>query len=234
MIATEKAVFEAHPSATHLIYPVVYGPRNLIPWEWSIIKRVADGRKVIPLPDDGAAIHSRGAPQNLAHMLLLAVDQPEAAAGQVFNAGDETQLSLRQWVELLLLQMGAQVELVGVSSAIAPILKAIYIPTANSICEHSILDVSKARTKLGYRDVVSPAQVLVDSIKYYAKHPVPADAKISAYIDQFDYALEDRILESWWRYLDEVGKTIPQFLPDDEHPMPHPKRPNQLVDQKNR
>ena len=82
--------------------------------------------------------------------------------------------------------------------------------------------------------MITPAEALSESIEYYAQNPVPDDAKISAFVDQFDYELEDRILESWWRYLDEVGESIPQFLPDNEHPMPHPKRPNQQVDEKNR
>lgn len=44
IVRTEEAVFAAHPDATHLVYPIVYGPRTVWPWEWSVIKRVRDGR----------------------------------------------------------------------------------------------------------------------------------------------------------------------------------------------
>jgi nucleoside-diphosphate-sugar epimerase len=85
---TEDVVFANHPTATVFRYPYVYGPYQLVPREWSIVRRVLDGRRHILLPDGGTTLSTHGWAGNLAHALLLAVDQPEASAGKAYNCGD--------------------------------------------------------------------------------------------------------------------------------------------------
>ena len=74
---SEDTIIKDHEAgyyvATHLRYPLIYGPRRLIPMEW----RVMDGRKYIVLPDGGLVLLSRGYSQNMAHAVLLAVDKPD-------------------------------------------------------------------------------------------------------------------------------------------------------------
>src|SRR5690606_33586116 len=50
---TEEAVFAHHPTATVFRYPYVYGAYQLVPREWSIVRRVLDGRRHILLADGG-------------------------------------------------------------------------------------------------------------------------------------------------------------------------------------
>src|SRR5262245_5691548 len=97
---SEEAVFAHHPAATHFRYPIVYGPRQPLPREWSIVRRVLDGRRVLILPEDGLTLSHHAYAENAAHALLLAVDRPEAAAGEIFHCGDAEVLSLRQVVEI--------------------------------------------------------------------------------------------------------------------------------------
>jgi nucleoside-diphosphate-sugar epimerase len=234
MVGTERAVFDAHPRATYLIYPVVYGPRNLVPWEWSVIRRVDDGRKRMILPDGGLSIFTRAAGRNLAQFALLAIDQPDVAAGQAYNCADDTQYSVRQFTELLLDILGADMEIIGVPAAISPYFKAVYIPTAGSLCDHILLDTSKARTELGYRDVVTPREVLVESVAWYRDYPVDPSRDIPAYVDRFDYELEDTLIEAWFGVVSDLGRRIEQPTTEDVHPMPHPKQANQAVDEKAR
>ena len=73
---TEERVFALHPSATHFRYPYVYGPHQLVPREWCIVRRIRDARPLIVLPDGGLTLCSYGYVENLAHAVLLAVDQP--------------------------------------------------------------------------------------------------------------------------------------------------------------
>ena len=74
---SELAVLEHHEAgdyaATHLRYPLIYGPRQLVPMEWRVMRRVLDGRGVV-LPDDGHILFSRGYAVNMAHAVLLAAD----------------------------------------------------------------------------------------------------------------------------------------------------------------
>jgi nucleoside-diphosphate-sugar epimerase len=90
IVRTEAAVFESHPAATHFRYPYVYGPYQLAPREWSIVRRVLDGRRRIVVADDGLTLHHHGYTENLAHALLLAVDQPSAAVTLATNAVGST------------------------------------------------------------------------------------------------------------------------------------------------
>jgi nucleoside-diphosphate-sugar epimerase len=98
---TEEQLFEVQPDATHFRYPWVYGPRQPAPREWCVVRRILDRRPRIILPDGGLSLSHFGYVENVAHALLLAVDQPEKAKGQIYNAGDQEVLSLRQVVETI-------------------------------------------------------------------------------------------------------------------------------------
>src|SRR5581483_2017463 len=72
IVRTEEAVFAAHPEATYFVYPIVYGPRTVWPWEWSVVKRITDGRRTLVIADEGMAIHTRVAARNAAESVLRA------------------------------------------------------------------------------------------------------------------------------------------------------------------
>jgi len=71
IVEAETAVMESHENgcynATHFRYPMVYGPHQLAPLVWCIMRRILDGRKRLILPDAGLAIESRGYSENVAH-----------------------------------------------------------------------------------------------------------------------------------------------------------------------
>ena len=83
---TEETLFELQPQATHFRYPYVYGPYQLAPREWMVVRRIQDQRPHIILPDGGLTLQSFGYAENIAHALLLALDQPEACQGKIYNA----------------------------------------------------------------------------------------------------------------------------------------------------
>ncbi|MDH3643196.1 MAG: hypothetical protein OES38_13935, partial [Gammaproteobacteria bacterium] len=86
---TEAALFEAQPDATHFRYPYIYGKYQIAPREWSVVRRILDGREFIILPDGGLTLNHYGFAGNMAHALLLAVDKFEVSRGQVYNCGDD-------------------------------------------------------------------------------------------------------------------------------------------------
>ena len=114
MVRTEDAVFEHHPEGTLFRYPYVYGPYQIIPREWSVVRRLLDGRRRLLLPDAGLRLETHGWAGNLAHSVLLALDQPEAAAGRRYNCGDLEQLDLRQVVLTIAEALDCEVELIAV------------------------------------------------------------------------------------------------------------------------
>src|SRR5581483_1188187 len=120
--AAERAVFEHAANGDFqgsvVRYCQIYGPRNLVPWEWSVVKRVLDGRQQMILPDAGLGIISRCAARNAAEVVLKVVDNPGIADGQAYNVGDDDQFSIRQWAEAVATVMGAELEFVPIPSEV--------------------------------------------------------------------------------------------------------------------
>jgi nucleoside-diphosphate-sugar epimerase len=203
IVRTEQQVFEHHPDAAHFRYPYVYGPYQLAPREWCVVRRVLDGRGRIVLPDDGLTLHHHGFTENLAHAVLLAVDQPAAAAGSVFNVGDEEVLSLRQVVELVAAALGHELEIVSMPYELAvpawPLL-AQPVPT------HRVLDLARVRERLGYRDLLPAREAVPATARWLAAHPPPRGGQEEQVLtDPFDYDAEDRLIDAWCRGRAEVA-----------------------------
>jgi nucleoside-diphosphate-sugar epimerase len=193
---TEQMVFEVHPGATHFRYPYVYGPRQLAPREWCIVRRILDGRPFLVLPDDGLSLIPFGYVENLAHALLLAIDNPAASQGQIFNCGDDEKLTIRQVAELIAEELDYEWELVSMPADLAVPARPLMM---NYRTTHRVVDTSKLRTLLGYRDIV-PARVAVrrTARSLVQNPPERAGYEETALQDPFDYAAEDRLFE-WWR-----------------------------------
>jgi nucleoside-diphosphate-sugar epimerase len=187
--------------AVVLRYPGVFGPRAPANHEWAVVKRVLDRRPFMIMPHDGIACFQRGYVENLAHLVWLASTRPEAS-GEIFNAGDERVLSARRVAELIVAELGAEMELIGVP---AQFCRGIY-PLAQK--SNLILDMSKARALLGYRDVVDVEDATRLTARWLAEHP-PRDEELraaaSAGPGNFDYPREDRIVAAWRRLAAEMA-----------------------------
>lgn len=192
---TEDTVFEHHPSAAHFRYPYAYGPYQVVPREWSVVRRILDGRRRMVIPDDGLTLHHHGFTQNLAHAVLLGVDNPDAAAGKVFNAADEEVLTIRQVVELIAAELDHDLELVSMPFELAvpgrPLL-AQPSPT------HRVLDLSRIKRDLGYRDVVPAREAVGVTARWLAENPLaPGAMEETVLTDPFDYRAEDFLIDAW-------------------------------------
>ena len=193
--ATERQLFEHHPDATHFRYPWVYGPRQLAPREWSVVRRILDRRPHIVVPDGGALLNVFGYVDNLAHALLLAVDQPDAAKGEIFNAADDECLSIRQTIEICAAALGHEWELVSMPAELArPSWPLLAGPTSH----HRVFDTAKLRERLGYRDVVPAREAVARTARWLVEHPPEPGGQTEQIIeDPFDYPNEDRLI-AWW------------------------------------
>ncbi len=193
---TEELLFATHPSATHFRYPYVYGPRQLAPREWCVVRRILDGRPFLILPDDGLTLIPFGYVDNLAHAVLLATDHPQAAMGEVFNCGDDEKLTIRQVVELITDELDHGWELLSMPADLAVSARPLMM---NYRTTHRVLDTSKLRQLLGYRDIVPARQAVRLAARWLAENqPAPGGYEESALQDPFDYRAEDR-LAAWWR-----------------------------------
>jgi nucleoside-diphosphate-sugar epimerase len=192
---TEAAVFAHHPRAAHFRYPYVYGPHQLVPREWLIVRRILDGRDRIVLADDGLTLHHHGYTENLAHALLLAIAHPDAAAGKLFNIGDEEVLSVRQVVELIGAALGRPLEIVSMPFELAIPARPLL---AQPLPTHRVLDIGRVRNDLGYHDVVPARLAVAATARWLVDHPCPPGGQEELVLtDPFDYAAEDRLIDAW-------------------------------------
>jgi nucleoside-diphosphate-sugar epimerase len=192
---TEEAVFTHHPRAAHFRYPYVYGPHQLVPREWLVVRRILDGRDRIVVADDGLSLHHHGYTENLAHALLLGIEQPDAAAGKVFNVGDEEVLSIRQVIEVIAATLDHRLEIVSMPYEIAiPARPLLAQPSPT----HRVLDLGRIRTDLGYRDVVPARAAVGATARWLVEHPCERGGQEELVLtDPFDYAAEDRLIDAW-------------------------------------
>ncbi len=171
-------------------YPGVFGPRAPVNHEWAVVKRVLDRRPFMLMPHDGMSYFQRGYSENVAWLVALCATRPEAA-GHAFNAGDEQVLSAKRVAELIVDELGSDMELVGVPVSL---VRGVY-PLAEKA--PLILDMSKARTLLGYRDRVPVDQATRLTARWLAAHPPHPDDLSPGAAGTFDYQAEDRILAAW-------------------------------------
>jgi nucleoside-diphosphate-sugar epimerase len=192
---TEEAVFRHHPAAAHFRYPYVYGPHQVVPREWSIVRRILDGRSRIVVADDGLTLHHHGYTENLAHAVLLGVEQPDAAAGKVFNAADEEVLSVRQVVELCASALEHDLEIVSMPWDLATPARPLL---AQPLPTHRVLDLTRLKAVLGYRDVLPARDAIARTARWLAAHPIaPGAQEEKVLTDPFDYAAEDQLMDAW-------------------------------------
>lgn len=231
MAATEQAVFDAHPGATVFRYPYVYGPYQVVPREWSIIRRILDGRRQIVLPDAGLTLTTHGYAENLAHSVLLAVDQPKPSANQIYNVGDDQQFSLAQIVEVIAHTLEQEIEIVSVPQQLASLAGSITL----NLNRHTLLDTSKIRNQLGYRDVVPAADALARTTHWYVKHaPEPGGELEQRLGDAFDYRAEDKLITRYQSMMKALTQQEGQNSGLDHHPYPHPTESGLTRDHRNR
>lgn len=171
-------------------YPGIYGPRGRLAHEWAVVRRILDGRQSMLMPHDGMTYFQRGYAENVARLVVLAAEVP-AAAGQSFNAGDEAVLNARRVAEVIAEELGAELDLIGLP---APLCRGVF-PLAEK--SSLILDLSAARSILGYRDVMGVEDATRLTARWLADHP-PATGEVpDAFGGSFDYAAEDELSSRW-------------------------------------
>ncbi len=228
MWVTEETVMQAHReghySATYFRYPLLYGAHSPANPDWSIVRRILDGRKRLIIPANGM-LKRRGYARNAAHALLLAVDKPAQSGGQIYNIRDEHQYTQRQYVQFVARHLERDCEIVEVPPTLAQrVYKGASSPSRDWVIEY---DIRKIKTQLGYRDVIAPAQALADAVDWLmANRPEPGGEIERQLGDPFAYAEEDAMLEAYKAGYD-AANAVP--FPDMQlgHMYRHPKKPGE-------
>jgi nucleoside-diphosphate-sugar epimerase len=235
ILETEDLLAQAHEHGvfnwTHLRYPRLYGPRQLAPWEWGIIRRILDGRRRLIVADAGLMLLSRAYVENAAHGVLLALDHAGVSVGQTYNVADSFQPSDADRIREIAKILGEEVELVscpgevGVPAYIPGLSRALRSGTGQPLPGHEIISIEKICRDLGYTDVVGFSEAMRRTVNWYLENPpAPGGEEEQKILDPFNYPLEDSVLAA----SDQLRDRIHELLPDHatrvhQHPYPHPK-----------
>lgn len=220
--------------ATYFGYPNIYGPRQLAPLEWSIIRRIREGRRTFILLDEGLHIRNRPYVENCAHAVLLGVDTPDASAGQFYACTDEAMPTDRYRLELVAKAMGAEIETVSFPLALG--LPAWWwgqgdfrfaIEGRPPHIAHSTVSVEKRQRDLGYHDVVPVEEAYRRTVEWLlANQPEPGGEVEQQLGDPFDYAAEDAYLAAYREFARTLD-AIPFSGYTNVHQYQHPTAPFQ-------
>lgn len=217
---TERMIFDLHAkgafSATHIRYAEVYGPRSLTPKEWQVLRRARDGRSYMIVPDAGLLVTSRVATRNAAHGVLLALDQPNIASGQIYHCADDEQFTLRQWYEMIVDQAGVKLDLVSLPETLARPFHALLKPH-----HHMLMDTTKIQRELGYKDVISTPDAIREGIEWCRKNPVTPE-KYPNYRDRFAYGEEDEVVTAYQRSMEVIRSGLKADV-SPPHGYAHPR-----------
>jgi nucleoside-diphosphate-sugar epimerase len=227
MVEAMERLFENHAagaySATYVGYPVNYGPRSPGPYDWSVVRRILDGRRTFVIADGGIKIESRVYTQNAAHSVLLCVDHPEAAAGKRYSAADETQYTMRQRVEFVARHLGHELGLVDLPYDVAWPCHPLYRHRR----EHLLCQSTLIRSELGYEDPVPADVALGRTIDWLVENRPEPGGEIEQQVgDPFAYEAEDALVERWRATRDSFGE-VESPLPPQGHQYRHPKKPGE-------
>ncbi|MCC6437319.1 MAG: epimerase [Acidimicrobiales bacterium] len=221
---SEQLVFDKHPDATHFRYPYIYGPNQVVPREWPIVKRALDRRPHLILPDGGLTLFSHAYVENAAHGVLLAVDQIDRSAGRAYNITDDYQLTVAQLAELVMDEVGHRMEVVSVPDPAGRPARSII---QNDTTHHRVVDASLIRDELGYADLVDPIEAHRRTIRWQIEHLGRDSAGVDRVLeDPYDYEAEDRLVALQRRFMADAAAieftAEPGFTSGYYGPTPNP------------
>ena len=212
IVQTEDTFFSHHPNGTLFRYPLIYGPGQINPREWLIVRRILDGRRRIVVAYGGLTLRSAGYGPNVSHALVLAAGLADAAAGKAYNVGDELTLTARQTIELIAEALDCEMEIVNLPAELATPARP-FLSAETTL--HKFTGVDAIRHDLGYRDPVPAPEAIRRTARYLMANPVERGSVTEMRLqDPFDYEAEDRLIEAYRVLLGGVGPVAAAYDPD--------------------
>jgi nucleoside-diphosphate-sugar epimerase len=170
---------------TVLRLPMVYGPGDPLRRFYPVVKRIADGRRHIILPEGMAAWRSpRGYVQNVAAAIALAATD-DRAAQRIYNVCEEPPFSELEWARKIAGEMSWEGEFVVLPAERTP----RHLLKLGNPAQHWTASSARIRRELGYEEPVAIEEAIRRSIRWEQENPPDV-----TFLAQFDYAAEDAAL----------------------------------------
>jgi nucleoside-diphosphate-sugar epimerase len=183
--SVEQVVMSGRTRNTVVRFPMVYGPGDPLHRLHGVLKRIADDRPAIILPDDHASWRGpRGYVENMAHAIALA-STSERAWGRMYHVCEEPSLSELEWEKKVAQQTGWRGRFVVLPRQKTP--KHLLMP--GNASQHLVASSERIRRELGFEEPVTTDEAIRRTITWEQANP-PTGASFH----QFDYGAEDAAL----------------------------------------
>lgn len=170
---------------TVLRLPMVYGPGDPLHRSYSVVRRMADGRRHILLPETLAAWRSpRGYVENVAAAIELAAIN-HRAAGRIYNVCEEPPFSELEWAQKIAREMQWTGEFVVLPVERTP----PHLIKPGNTAQHWSASSARIRRELGHQEPVAIDEAIRRTIQWELENPPPEELA-----PPLDYAAEDAAL----------------------------------------
>ena len=186
-IPVEREILaDAQLPGTVLRLPMVYGPGDALHRLLPIVKRVADGRRVILFEEKLARWRApRGYVENVAAAIALAATD-DRAAGRVYNVGEQENLSELDWAQ----RVAAVAGWTGAFVLLPADRMPAHLLMPGNTEQHWSTDTTRIRTELGYGEPIAQEEAIRRTIQWERANPAAASPHV------FDYPAEDAAAEA--------------------------------------
>jgi nucleoside-diphosphate-sugar epimerase len=166
---------------------MIHGPRSYR--HWPLVKRMFDARPAIILADRFARWRaSLGFSANVAHAITLAAERGEGT--RVYNVAESDGVSTLDLSRALAGAASWPGDVIVVSNDRLP----ESLRAGASFSQDFVLDTSRIRSELGYRELVPFDRGLTEMVEWMRAHPPGPGDPMAAL--KLDYELEDQVLRA--------------------------------------
>jgi nucleoside-diphosphate-sugar epimerase len=167
--------------------PMVYGPRDPLHRFHPIVKRIIDGRRVIPFSADMAQWRAtKGYVDDVATAIAAAV-VADHATGRIYNVGEADTLTELEWAR----QVAQTLHWDGEFTLMPDDRLPTHLRAPGNIAQHWIGDTSRIREELGFRETIAREEAIRRTIEWERGNPPTGFTP-----HQLDYSSEDEALRN--------------------------------------
>ncbi len=195
-VALERTLLDQARGPVTVLRPcAIHGPGSQHPREWWFVKRMRDGRPMIPLAFEGRSRFHTTSVRNIAELARLSLEAPGT---RVLNIGDPDPPNVAEIGRLIARHLDYRGRIVGIRNSEYP----PRIGATPWSCPRPFLIDNQAAGAIGYRPVVTYAQAIAETCGWLVQvggtGPWPELFPVLAQYprDLFDYAAEDDFLET--------------------------------------
>lgn len=188
-VALEQTLLQGASRPVTILRPgAIYGPGSAHPREWFFVKRILDGRRVVPLAWNGTSRFHASATANIAELVRVALDRP---GGRILNAVDPEALAVTEIAQAIAADYGHEWRLVPFEG-----------PPREGVGAHPwaiprpiVMDMSRA-AELGYRPVTRYSEAVGEACRSIEAAAAAGVAFPEYILKLFDYAAEDAFVQA--------------------------------------